>query len=365
MKIDTSLLKQTVSEWSEDKAPRLGAALAYYAVFSIPPLVLIVVAAIGLVYKGDVSGSIEHQLGALIGQDTARTIMQTGTQQNSGGGILATVAGVVLLLFGASGVFGELQDSLNTIWEVKPKTGRGIAGMIKDRFLSFTMVLGIAFLLLVSLVLSAGIAALGGALSGWLPGGEAVGHILETVTSLVIVTLLFAMMFKMLPDVKVAWNDVWIGAAVTAVLFTVGKILIGLYLGKSTVGSAYGPAGAVIVMIVWVYYSAQILFFGAEFTQVYANRYGSKVVPAENAEPLTEEARAQQGMKQTAPATEAAPAIKPARAASTPAAPATAAAPSPSFGALAVAAAIAGFLLGRQAREPASGGTKGTRRMAA
>jgi membrane protein len=277
-----SLLKQTFWKWSEDKAPRLGAALAYYAVFSIPPLVLLVIGIIGLVYHGDVTGAIQRQLGTLIGESTARTMMETGRQQSSNGGVIAAIVGIVLLLFGASGVFGELQDALNTIWRVQAKKSGGVMVIIKDRFLSFTMVLGIAFLLLISLILSAVIAAIG----GWLPGGEAVGHIIELALSFGVTTLLFAMIFKILPDVKLSWNDVWIGSIVTAVLFTAGKFAIGLYLGKGSIGSAYGTAGSVIVMIVWIYYSAQILYFGAEFTHVYASRYGSQVVSAENAKPM-------------------------------------------------------------------------------
>jgi membrane protein len=183
----TSLVKQTFSEWSEDKAPRLGAALAYYAIFSIPPLILIVIAAVGVFYHGDVAGGIQTQLGTLVGEDTARTMMQTTQQQTSTSGF-AAIAGIALLLFGATGVFGELQDALNTIWDVKPKAGRGVLGMIKDRFLSFTVVLGIAFLLLISLVLSAAVAAVG----GLLPGGEALGHIVELALSFGVTALLFA-----------------------------------------------------------------------------------------------------------------------------------------------------------------------------
>ena len=276
----TGLLRQTFSEWTEDKAPRLGAALAYYAIFSIPPLVLLVIAIIGLVYHGDVAGAIQKQLASLMGEATARTMMETGRQHIAKGGFFAALVGFSLLLFGASGVFGDLQDALNTIWDVQPKKDRGIMGTVNDRFFSFAMVLGIAFLLLVSLVLSAAVAAVG----GWMPGGEAMGHIIELALSFGVTTVLFAMIFKVLPDVKLAWNDVWVGAVATALLFSIGKFVIGLYLGKASIGSAYGTAGSVIVMIVWIYYSAQLLFLGAEFTQVYTNRYGSKVVPAEDAE---------------------------------------------------------------------------------
>ncbi len=329
-----SLIKQTFSDWSEDKAPRLGAALAYYAIFSIPPLILLVIAAVGLVYKGDVAGAIQTQLATLIGANTAQTIMQT-SQQPEGKSAAVGIAGVAILLFGASGVFAQLQDAMNTIWEVKPKAKRGVMGMIKDRFLSFTMVLGIAFLLLVSLVLTAAISAFGSA--------AAVGHILELVISFAVITLLFAMIFKLLPDVKIRWSDVWVGAAMTAALFTIGKFAIGLYLGRSSVGSAYGAAGAVIVMIVWIYYSAQILFLGAEFTQVYANQYGSHVTPAENAEPVTAEKRAQEGLTSSATATTATSAARPANVR-----PVTAPTPSPVVGLAAAAAMILGFVFGKR-----------------
>jgi membrane protein len=294
------LLKETFSNWTEDKAPRLGAALAYYAVFSIPPLIVIVIAAIGVFYKGDVAGAIESQIASLVGNDAARTMLQTTQHHGQKGGILAAVLGIGLLLFGASGVFAELQDALNTIWEVQAKNKGGILAVIKGRFLSFTMVLGMAFLLLVSLVLTAAISAFGGMLNAWIPFGEVLGKVLDFGLSFGVVTLLFAMIFKILPDVKLAWSDVWIGAAATAALFTLGKFVIGLYLGRANVGSDYGPAASVIIMIVWVYYSAQILFLGAEFTQVYANRYGSHVVPAEGAEPITAEKRAQQGLQKEA-----------------------------------------------------------------
>jgi|SRR5688572_27490814 membrane protein len=279
MQIQTlvNLVKQTLSDWSDDKAPRLGAALAYYAIFSIPPLLLLVISTVGFFYRGDVAGAIEQQLRGLVGGDTARTVLELRQSPGASDGLLATVFGGVLLLFGASGVFGELQDAMNTIWEVKRDRKRGLLGLVKDRFLSFTMVLGIAFLLLISLVVTAAIASV----AKWLPGGEAVGHLLELTLSFVLITLLFAMIFKFLPDVKIAWSDVWIGAAATAALFVLGKFLIGLYLAKAAVTSSYGEAGAVILMILWVYYSAQILFLGAEFTQVYANNYGSRVEPTE------------------------------------------------------------------------------------
>jgi membrane protein len=280
------LLKQTFSDWTEDKAPRLGAALAFYAVFSIPPLIVIVIAAIGLFYKGDVAGAIQTQIASLVGNDAAKTMLDTAQHHGPSRGTPAAIFGVLLLVFGASGFFAELQDALNTIWEVQPKKSEGIISIIKSRFLSFTMILGTAFLLLISLVMTAGVSAFGETLDAWLPFGETMAKVMDIALSLGVLTLLFAIIFRTLPDVSIAWADVWVGAAATAALFTLGKFLIGLYLGRGSVGSDYGPAASAIIMIVWIYYSAQILFLGAEFTQVYSNKYGSRVVPKDDATPV-------------------------------------------------------------------------------
>jgi membrane protein len=294
-----NLLKKTASEWSEDKVPRLGAALAYYTVFSIAPLLIIAIAMAGLVFGDDAArGSVQAQLTSFLGADAAEAI--NGMIQNASkpaSGILATIIGIVTLLFGASGVFGQLKDAMNTIWEVAPKPGRGIMGIIADRFLSFTLVLGIGFLLLVSLLISTVLDALKGYVFG-----DDLGilfQILNFAISFGVITLLFAMIYKILPDVEIKWRDVWIGAVVTAFLFTIGKFLISLYISKSAPDSTYGAAGSLVLILIWIYYSAQILFFGAEFTQVYANQYGSHVVASKNAVPITEEARAQQGMPRT------------------------------------------------------------------
>src|SRR5437868_557136 len=292
------LLKETFSDWNEDKAPRLAAALAYYTLFSIAPLLFIVIAIAGLVFGREaVQGQIQTQIQGLVGEQAATTIqsMVQGANKPSSS-IIATVIGIVTLVFGAAGLFGQLQDALNTIWEVQPKPGRSFLDTLKERFLPFTMILGVGFLLLVSLVVSAGLSALGAFFSGLLPGLEFVWQIVNFVVSFGVITLLFAMIYKVLPDAKIAWNDVWIGAAATALLFTIGKVLIGLYLGRSAVGSTYGAAGSLIVVLIWVYYSTQLLFLGAEFTQVYARKYGSRIQPAENAVALTEDARAQQGI---------------------------------------------------------------------
>lgn len=282
-----ALLKQTYNEWSEDKGPRLGAALAYYAIFSIPPLMLIALAAIGFVYSGDVNGRLQKELASLIGDDTARTLLMGIESRGQEGGIVASVVGVGILLFGASGVFAELQDALNTMWGVKPKE-EGLKGLIRGRFTSFTMVLGTCFLLLVSLVISSVVAGMSETIAAYLPGGEAVGHVFEGLVSLVVITALFAMIFKFLPDLEIRWRDVWLGAAVTALLFTIGKFAIGMYIGKASIGTGYGAAGSIVVLITWVYYSAQILYFGAEFTQVWATTHGMRVVPTKNAQPVKE-----------------------------------------------------------------------------
>jgi membrane protein len=279
------MVKRTVKEWSDDKAPRLGAALAYYTVFSLVPLLVIIIAMIGLFLGQEAAQSyILDQIGSMVGQQSAAAIkdmLQRASQPASG--LLATVVAGATLLFGASGLFGQLQDALNTIWGVEPKPDRGLWGMIQDRFLSFMAVLGTAFLLLVSLVISAALAAFGKWFGGILPAPEVVLQVINFVVSVAVITMLFAMIFKLLPDARIAWRDVWIGAAMTALLFTIGKFLIGLYLGKSDVGSAYGAAGSLVIVLLWVYYSSQILLFGAEFTQVYANTSGEKITPTDQA----------------------------------------------------------------------------------
>jgi membrane protein len=281
-----SLLKSTVFEWLDDQAPTLGAALAYYTVFSLAPLLVITIAIAGLVFGSEAAqGQIFDQLRGLVG-DASGKAMQEIVQSASAApktGVVATVIGFVVLLFGASGVFGQLQASLNIIWGVQPKPDRGIIGIIRDRILSFGFILVVGFLLLVSLLLTAAIAFVGRQFGAMVPGMEAGIQLLNTILSLAVITLLFAMMFKILPDANIAWRDVWIGAFITALLFTIGKFALGFYLGRSGVASSYGAAGSLIVLLLWVYYSSQIVFFGAEFTQVYANRFGSRVTPSSNA----------------------------------------------------------------------------------
>ncbi|HYO23428.1 MAG TPA: YihY/virulence factor BrkB family protein [Lacipirellulaceae bacterium] len=280
-----SLLRQTFTEWSDDKAPQLGAALAFYTALSIAPL-LVIALAVSAFFLGDeaAQGKIISELQTIVGPEGGKAIedMVANANQPTTGSIAAALS-IVTLLFGASGVFGQLQSALNDIWNVKPKPGRGLWGMLRDRFLSFAMVLGVAFLLLVSLVITAGLAAVGNA-ANILPDSMAwMGQALNFAVSLLVITVLFALMFKYLPDVKIGWRDVWLGAIVTALLFAAGKFAIGLYLGHSSMTSSYGVAGSFVVLLVWTYYSAQIFFFGAELTQVYANRHGARIVPSDDA----------------------------------------------------------------------------------
>jgi len=291
-----ALLRQTAREWSEDKVPRLGAALSFYTALSIAPLLVLCLRAASLIFDAAAArDQLERQIQGLVGAQGAEAIRGMLSEKRQEGGTVAAVLGIATLLFGASGVFGQLQDSLNTIWEVRPKPGRGLMGLVRDRFLSFSMVLGIAFLLLVSLLISAGLAALGTTLDVLPDAWHWAAQALDFVVSFAAITVLFALMFKYLPDVKIGWSDVWLGAALTALLFMLGKLAIGLYLGHSAFASAYGVAGSFVVLLVWIYYAAQIFFFGAEFTQVYANRFGSQIRPDDNAEAVPEIQRAEEG----------------------------------------------------------------------
>jgi membrane protein len=289
--------RDTFKEFMEDKAMRLAAALAYYAIFSIGPLLFVLVALAGWIFGDEaVRGQIHSQIAGFVGEESAKTIESMMAAKKLGTSPVTTVLAVISLAIGASGVFGQLQDALNTIWEVKAKPGMGIGAFLRDRFLSMSMVLGLGFLLLISMVLTTAVQALverGGQL---LPIPDAVTAVLSAVISFIIVTLLFAMIYKFLPDVKLGWSDVWVGALVTAGLFTGGKFLLGLYLGREGMATSYGAAGSVVVILLWIYYSSIILLFGAEFTQVYALKQGHKLEPTKYAVPVTQEARAQEGM---------------------------------------------------------------------
>jgi membrane protein len=301
-----SLLAETFTQWVEDKADRLGAALAYYAAFSIAPLLLFLVAVVGFFYKDEPLYRVQSQIAQIVGPNGAKAIIASigGVQAADGGGI-ATLLSIVTLLLGATGMFGQLQDAMNTIWEVTPKPRRVWADIIRTRVLSFALVLSICFLLLVSLVLSAVLAWVSEYLTHLLPFTASVWPLVDFAVSFGVVTVLFAMIFKILPDVRIYWSDVWLGAAVTAGMFAIGKILIGFYLGRGSFTSAYGAAGSLLVLLAWVYYSSQILFFGAEFTWVYAKRYGRHFRPARGARFLSEEMRIHQGIPHTATVEEA------------------------------------------------------------
>ena len=271
------LLKNTYTEWSRDKAPRMGAALAYYTIFSLAPLLVIAIAIAGFVFGREaVEGRITYEIQGLIGSESARAV-QTMIQSahKPAHGVIATIVGVAILLIGASGVFTEMQDALNTIWKVDTTSKTGIWNMLKYRFNSFGMVLGIGFLLLVSLLLSAALTAVATYASSFLPIPPVAIHAIDFIFSVVFIAALMALIFKLLPDVKVVWADVWVGATLTSLLFTAGKFLIGFYIGKSVTMSAYGAAGSVVIILAWIYYSAQLLYFGAEFTQVYSKKCGS------------------------------------------------------------------------------------------
>ena len=256
----------------------MAAALAYYTIFSLAPLLIIAVAIAGLVFGMEAAqGEISGQIQGLVGRDGAKAIQaMIQSAHKPVHGVIGSVIGIFALFLGASGVFCEMQDALDSIWHVSPDTKAGVLGLLRERFLSFGMVLGIGFLLLVSLLFSALVAAVTKYLAGMLPIPAVLFESFDFFLSLLFITILFAMMFKLLPSTTIAWSDVWIGAALTSLLFTAGKFAIGFYIGKNVSESAYGAAGSLVVIVAWIYYSALILYFGAEFTRVYANRLGSQ-----------------------------------------------------------------------------------------
>ena len=286
------LLKQTAVEWMDDKAPQLGAALAYYTVFSLAPLVLVLLAIIGFLFRDDPAGAwsrVTEQMSYFLDKSAVEVVQDIAkTAAEPGKSAIATVIGIALALFGASGVFGQLQDALNTIWGVKAKPNLGIWGFLRARFVSFGMVGGVCFLLLVSLTVQSILKGFSHYVQAALPGGLAIAITVYLIFDFAVVVLLFAMIFKFLPDAKVQWRDVWIGAVMTTLLFGLGKWALGFYLGSGSAASAYGAASSLITLLLWVYYSSQILLFGAEFTQVYANQAGRRVQPSEYAVPIEE-----------------------------------------------------------------------------
>ena len=282
-----ALLKLSYQDWKEDKASRLSASLAYYTIFSLAPMLLIILAVTSIFWSREaVQNQVLSQVEGLVGAEGKTFISDLLTSASSPAkGVVGTIIGVITLIFGALGVFNELHNALNTMWEVEEeedtKSGflEGLKKIVFGRLLSFGMILGIGFLLLVSLVISAALSAMQETVGNAVPLSEILLQILNLIISVGVITVLFALIFKFLPDAEIAWRDVWLGAFVTALLFSIGKFLIGLYLGNSTVGSTFGAAGSLVLLLLWIYYSAQILLFGAEFTQVYANKFGSKIVP--------------------------------------------------------------------------------------
>lgn len=273
------LAKQVATSWLDDYVPSMGAALAYYTMFSLAPLLLIVISVAGLVFGQEAArGEIQAQLSALMGDNGAAAVEDLlASVGKPSEGAAGTLLGVVLLLVGATTVFGELQDSLDRIWRVPaPHRASGWLSLVRARLLSFGMIMAIGFLLMVSLVVSAALSTLGRL---WQPGSGSWVALADTINSLgsfALVASMFALMYKVMPRVRVMWRDVWVGALFTAILFSAGKSLIGLYIGRSGVTSAFGAAGSLVVVLLWVYYSAQIFLLGAEFTWVYANTYGSR-----------------------------------------------------------------------------------------
>ena len=302
-KLPWRLLKDTVAKWLEDQPFQLAAALSYYTLFSLAPLLVIVISIAGFAFGRDAAQNrIVETIQSLVGRESAaaiQAIIQNASSKPDSG-FLSTMLGLIILLVGAGGVVGQLQTSLNTIWGVTPKAGRDIWGFVRQRFISFGLVLGIGFLLLVSLAVSALLTGLSRFIGDLFGASAFVAHAFDFVVSLIFVTALFAMIYKILPDVNIEWRDVWIGAALTSFLFSIGKIIIGMYLGSTGVTSPYGAAGSLITILLWVYYSSLISFLGAEFTQVYACEYGSGIVPAKQAEPITTE-RATQNRKSPPP----------------------------------------------------------------
>lgn len=281
------LLKAAFEGWWADRALSLGAAIAFYTLFSLAPMLLTVIAVAGLVFGRDAAqGAIVAQIGGLIGSKEAEAIQtMIASAGNFGSGVVGIAIGTVTFLLVVTGALVELQDDLNIIWKAKPSKLSGATAFLRTRLVSLAFVMAIGFLLLVSLTIDAGLSAVGKYLTGVLPAVAALLYVVNFIVSLAAAVLLFAMIFKILPNVSIAWGDVWMGALVTAVLFAFGKILIGFYLGKSGVASTYGAAASIITVLLWVYYSSQILLFGAEFTKVYAESHGSRADRAEKPPP--------------------------------------------------------------------------------
>ena len=303
-----SLLKETAIQWDEDQAARQAASLSLYTLLSVAPLLIVSIKVAGVALGDEAArGQVSQEIGRLVGPQAGAAIeAMVNNAKQPGQGVVGSLIGLAVLLFGASGVFGELQAALNQIWEVKPRPGRGVVGFLKDRFFSFTMVMSVAFLLLVSLVVSAVLATITEHFRSAIPY-PALWWVMNVAIGLGITSVLFALIFKVVPDARIEWREVWVGAFATALLFSIGRVLLSWYVGRSATTSAFGAAGSLVALIVWVYYSAQILFFGAEFTQVFATRYGSRIVPSANAMRIDEgppPRKAREGRRERLEATE-------------------------------------------------------------
>lgn len=279
-----TVLKRALTGWWNDNVPHLGAALSYYTLFSLAPILVVAIAIGGLVFGAEaVRGEIVGQIQALVGREGALAVqaMLEGAAKPSSS-VPATILGIITFFLGATGAFLELQTALNAIWRVKPKASTTfLRALVTDRLISFGLVVGVGFLLLTSLLVSAGLTALHTYMGETFPGGTVLWEAVNVIVSLAVISILFAMVYKVLPDVELGWSDVWVGGLVTAGLFTMGKLVIGLYLGTSAFASSYGAAGSVIVLLVWVYYSAQIILLGAEFTREYVKEFGRRPPPSE------------------------------------------------------------------------------------
>jgi len=292
MKRVWKLLQKSFWAWSNENALEWGAALAYYTAFSIAPLLLIALTIAGVFYKGDNLAYVHHHIAGLVGPNAANTLTSAiRSIRSSEHGTLASIISVFMLMLGASSVFNQLQNVLNRIWGVQPKPGRFWRDLFKQRMISFAMVIGVGFVLLVSLVLSALLAIVTNYFSYLLPGADMFWQLLDMGLSFAIITFFFAAIFRIVPDVHIAWRDVWLGAVISAVLFVAGKMGLAYYLGHSGMESAYGAAGSLLVMLAWVYYSSQIFFYGAEFTKLYAEENRSKVKPLRGVEAVSTQAK--------------------------------------------------------------------------
>jgi membrane protein len=298
LKLAGSMLADTFSKWNEHKAIRLGAALAYFGIFAIAPVLIIAIAIAGLVYgHAAAEGNIVRSISGVVGSSTAQFVQGlVESASRPGAGVIAAVVGIAGIVLGSAGLFFQLKDALNTVWEVAPKPGYRLVDMIRDNALSFAMVLGLGVLMLVSLVLTTGLSAAGSLLGSALPGSETVWRLADFGLSFGLAILLFAAIFKILPDVRIPWGDVWPGAILTALLFAMAQVALGLIIRLANPGLAFGAAGALVIILIWVDLASLILLFGADFIRVYSMRFGSRAQPKVYAKALTAEARAAQGM---------------------------------------------------------------------